>query len=124
MTPALSAQLAHQAETASAAPIELAQYERDAEPRAMAHLLGDEAAAVPARLWATALHDPARHFLREPGKGFRATLVQLGWQLAGGATGQCPPELVVVLEWLHAGSLIVDDIEDGSLTRQIGRAHV
>ncbi len=93
---------------------------------ALAHLeaqlatleLGPEAAAVPLRLWNAALYDPARAFLAEPGKGFRARLVELSWQLGGGAAGGCPPELAVALEWLHAGSLIVDDIEDGSLVRR------
>ncbi len=69
-------------------------------------------------LWEHALLAPARQFLQEPGKGFRGRLVELGWELAGGATGACPPELCVALEWLHAGSLIVDDIEDGALTRR------
>lgn len=69
-------------------------------------------------LWEHALLAPARHFLQEPGKGFRARLVVLGWELAGGSAGACPPELAVALEWLHAGSLIVDDIEDGALTRR------
>ena len=96
----------------------LLQLERDARPAVMADLLGDEAAAVPAKWWSVALHDPLRSFLAEPGKGFRAGLVDLGWHLAGGASGRCPPELAVALEWLHAGSLIVDDIEDGSQTRR------
>lgn len=77
-----------------------------------------EAAQVSAELWDHALVAPARQFLQEPGKGFRARLVELGWELAGGQPGQCPAELAVALEWLHAGSLIVDDIQDGSLTRR------
>ena len=102
--------------TPSHAP--LAHLEDLASPEARAAYLGAEAAAVPTRLWDAALYDPARAFLAEPGKGFRANLVRLGWDLAGGAPGACPPSLAVVLEWLHAGSLIVDDIEDGSLTRR------
>ncbi len=81
-------------------------------------LLGPQAAAVPQRLWSAALYGPARAFLAEPGKGFRANLVHMGWDLAGGQPGACPPTLAVVLEWLHGGSLIVDDIEDGELTRR------
>lgn len=69
-------------------------------------------------LWDHALLDPARTFLAEPGRGFRARLVELGWGLAGGKPGDCPAQLAVVLEWLHAGSLIVDDIQDGATTRR------
>jgi geranylgeranyl pyrophosphate synthase len=116
MTPPVSSQPQH-TPVASRNP-SLALLERDAQPAVLADLLGEEAAAVPSRLWDLALHDPARAFLAEPGKGFRAALVELGWQLAGGAQGRCPGELAVALEWLHAGSLIVDDIEDGSLTRR------
>ena len=113
----LHAALAHdRPATPTHAP--LAHLEALASPEARAVALGSEAAAVPTRLWDAALYDPARVFLAEPGKGFRANLVRMGWDLAGGAPGACPPSLAVVLEWLHAGSLIVDDIEDGSLTRR------
>jgi geranylgeranyl diphosphate synthase type I len=80
--------------------------------------LGAEAGALEASLWDRVLIDPAREFLAEPGKGFRARLVQLGWELGGGVVGGCPEELGVALEWLHAGSLIIDDIEDGAHTRR------
>lgn len=88
-----------------------------AEPRALAARLGVTPDAVPARLWDAALLDPARAFLARPGKAFRARLVELGWALAGGR-GPCPAELVRLVELLHAGSLIVDDIQDGSQTRR------
>lgn len=96
----------------------LAQLEAMAATPSLVDLLGPEAAAVPTRLWDAGLYDSARAFLAEPGKGFRANLVRIGWELAGGAVDQCPASLTVVLEWLHGGSLIVDDIEDGSLTRR------
>lgn len=107
--------------------IALLQQLRPGVPLPLAHLeraaqaLQDQpgpAGRVPAKLWDLALLDPARSFLAEPGKGFRARLVELGWGLAGGQPGCCPPELAVTLEWLHAGSLIVDDIEDGAETRR------
>lgn len=85
---------------------------------ALPYLGGDGPEQVPAALWDHALIAPARHFLQEPGKGFRARLVALGWELAGGAPGQCPAELAVAIEWLHAGSLIVDDIQDQAQTRR------
>jgi geranylgeranyl pyrophosphate synthase len=76
-----------------------------------------EGGDVPVALWERALLGPAREFLRRPGKEFRARLVEACWRLAGGA-GEPPAELPLVLELLHAGSLIVDDIEDGSDERR------
>jgi geranylgeranyl pyrophosphate synthase len=72
----------------------------------------------PAQLWQPALLGPLREFLAHPGKQLRASLVELGFTLADGRAGACPPELPLLVEALHAGSLIVDDIEDGSLTRR------
>lgn len=87
---------------------------------ALADRLGIEADAVPARLWQSALYEPARSFLAAPGKGFRARLVELGWALAFDGTPPfaCPPELVQIVELIHAGSLIVDDIQDASTERR------
>lgn len=78
------------------------------------HLLS----GVPGALCEEALLDPLRVFLSRPGKRFRARLVELGFRLAGGAKGQLPRELPLVVESLHAGSLIVDDIEDESELRR------
>jgi geranylgeranyl pyrophosphate synthase len=71
---------------------------------------------VSRRLWERALAGPAREFLRRPGKGMRGRLVDIGFQLAGG--GQLAPELPVALELLHAGSLVLDDIQDASVERR------
>jgi geranylgeranyl pyrophosphate synthase len=76
------------------------------------------ASQVPHVLWEQALLRPLRDFLRRPGKGFRARLVELGYHLGGGIPGTHPPELPLVVESLHAGSLIVDDIEDDSDLRR------
>lgn len=72
---------------------------------------------LPLRFWDEALLDPARAFFSAPGKGFRSALVDLGWRMAGGAL-PVPPELSIILEALHGGSLIVDDIEDHSSHRR------
>jgi geranylgeranyl pyrophosphate synthase len=48
--------------------------------------------------------------------------VQAGWALAGGTPGELPERLPLVIELLHAGSLIVDDVEDGSPERRGGPA--
>jgi len=74
-------------------------------------------AGVPAALWDKALLAPVREMLSRPGKGFRAELVSLGWRLGGGE-GRPPAKLLAALEILHAGSMIIDDIEDGSRQRR------
>lgn len=60
---------------------------------------------------------PLRDFLARPGKQLRARFVTLAWHLAGGRGGP-PAGLSVALELLHAGSLIVDDVEDGTAQRR------
>jgi len=72
---------------------------------------------VPERLWQRALFNPLREACARPGKEFRGRLTAVAWDLAGGA-GAAPPELAAIVEALHLGSLIVDDIEDGSTLRR------
>jgi geranylgeranyl pyrophosphate synthase len=86
-------------------------------------LRGDDAdtqlaRSVPRAIWNEALLDPLRDFLQRPSKRFRARLVELGYRLGGGREGAHPIELPLIIECLHAGSLIVDDIEDGSAERR------
>ena len=75
---------------------------------------------VPVSLWEAALIGPVAEFLNRPGKRLRGRLVSLGWSLAG-RDNDLPPELPLLVELLHAGSLVVDDIEDDSIQRR-GRA--
>lgn len=70
------------------------------------------------RAWSDAVLDPARSFLGRPGKHFRARLVTSAWMLAGGGLEQLPASLPLVIEVLHAGSLIVDDVQDDSEHRR------
>ena len=77
----------------------------------------DELDGLPSHLWERAIGAPAREFLRRPGKRFRGRLVEAAWALAGGGDDM-PPSLPMIVEILHAGSLIVDDIEDGSQVRR------
>jgi len=69
-------------------------------------------------LWERALLGPLRQFLARPGKELRARMVELGFVLGGGERDAMPAELPLLIEILHAGSLIVDDIEDGSELRR------
>lgn len=78
--------------------------------------------SVPAAVWDAALYGPATAILDRPGKDVRARLVKAGWALAGGAPGTCPAAITRVIEILHAGSLIVDDVQDGSTERRGGPA--
>ncbi len=85
--------------------------------RALAALLGPESAALGESLWQRALHGPVRDFVERPGKALRAGLLARCYELAGGG-GRCPEQLDAMVEILHAGSLIVDDIEDASSSRR------
>jgi geranylgeranyl pyrophosphate synthase len=87
-------------------------------PIALLEMLESSRATVPARLWEPALLEPLRDFLSRPGKGSRSRLVELAFCLAGGTPGGHPAELPLLIESLHAGSLIIDDIEDGSEMRR------
>ncbi len=89
------------------------------EPQ-LAKVLGAEH-RVPEHLWDAALVGPLSDFLARPGKEFRARLVRLGWQLSGRHSAPAP-ELPLIIEALHSGSLIVDDIEDQSAQRRGGPA--
>jgi geranylgeranyl pyrophosphate synthase len=86
------------------------------DDRQLAKVLGTEH-RVPSHLWEPALLGPLMDFLGRPGKEFRARLVRLGWQLSGRSHAP-PPELPLIIEALHSGSLIVDDIEDESKERR------
>ncbi|MES1157676.1 MAG: polyprenyl synthetase family protein [Haliangium ochraceum] len=76
---------------------------------------------IPRPLWDHAIGDVARDILGRPSRQFRARLCELAWCLVDGQ-GQVPSSLPAIVEILHAGSLIVDDIEDGSARRRGGPA--
>ena len=71
--------------------------------------------------WENALLAPAREILARPGKAIRASLVGAGYALV--RPGELPPlSALALVEILHSGSLVVDDIEDDSPVRRGGRA--
>jgi geranylgeranyl pyrophosphate synthase len=72
---------------------------------------------APQWLWQKGLLGPLGDFLQRGGKRIRADLVTLSFKMAGG-TDAVPRELIDFIELMHAGSLIVDDIEDGSELRR------
>lgn len=75
-------------------------------------------ADVPAAVWRMALAGPAADFLSRPGKQLRSAVVRAGWELGGGAPDAMPERLALVIELLHAGSLIIDDVQDGAEERR------
>ena len=89
-------------------------------------LMEDQRYHVPLNMWEHVLLDPTKTFLEVPGKSLRRTFIQLGWELAHKLDHEelqieptpCPPALIALIELLHTGSLIIDDIEDHSLFRR------
>jgi geranylgeranyl pyrophosphate synthase len=100
----------------SAAPAAAAWLERELSPAALG-ALAPAAPGVPGELWSRSLRDVVLEMAGRPGKEFRARLTGLAYRLSGGQ-GDAPAALAAMLEVIHAGSMIVDDIEDGSLTRR------
>lgn len=98
-----------------------AQGERAEAPsfamRRLWSIIDVEADSPAGRAVADALLRPAREMLDRGGKRFRGQLLDLCWRLGGGQ-GRCHDALPAVIEVIHAGSLIVDDIEDDSPERR------
>ena len=94
---------------------------RQFSPEGLRSSLSASAAEVPAELWEQAIAGPLSEFLSRPGKEVRRRVFELGWQLGDGKRTP-PPTLSLLVEVLHSGSLIVDDIEDGSSYRRGARA--
>ena len=66
-----------------------------------------------------ALIGPVREFLGRPSKQIRGQLVDLGFALVGKARDAEQSAVgAEILEAIHAGSLVVDDIQDGSRFRR------
>jgi geranylgeranyl pyrophosphate synthase len=86
-------------------------------PKSLDRTLDIRADAVPTKVWEAGLLGPLRDFLGRPGKSLRAGLVQAAWR-ASGAPGAAPEMLAVMIEVLHAGSLVIDDIEDDAVERR------
>lgn len=59
------------------------------------------------------LSDPIKRFVVGGGKRIRGALTQLAYEMAGGE-GQVDDCVFAAIESLHAGSLVIDDIQDGS----------
>lgn len=74
---------------------------------------------VHARHWQAVLCGPLLELLGRDGKGFRSRMVQVAYALGAGSTSaEMPERLPLIVEALHTGSLIIDDIEDDSKYRR------
>lgn len=71
--------------------------------------------------WEEALLAPVNDMLGRPGKAIRARLVDAGFAMVR-AGEQAPEAATALVEILHAGSLVIDDIEDDSKVRRGGKA--
>jgi geranylgeranyl pyrophosphate synthase len=87
-------------------------------------LLGLKHGVVGEEIWRAALLEPVQDLTTRSAKQFRGQLVRLAYRLTSGAGNlsllareQCDI-LASVAELIHAGSLIVDDIQDGSTMRR------
>ena len=70
--------------------------------------------------WEDVLLGPVNDILGRPGKAIRACLVEAGYAMVH--PGESAPNAALALvEILHAGSLVIDDIEDDSKTRRGGK---
>ena len=91
-------------------------------PEEMFDWLGLRVGSQVSDLLSSALCGPVLDLLERPAKNLRGQLVRLGVELAGNdITSKTDPAWqmgVEVLELLHAGSLVIDDIEDGSSSRR------
>lgn len=77
----------------------------------------DDAAAL--ALARDVLYRPLADLLSRRGKEFRARLLAHGYALVrDDRSPPLPPELPQLVEMLHAGSLVVDDIEDAATERR------
>ena len=61
--------------------------------------------------------EPVRDFKCRQGKRIRSSLLQLSYEMAGGE-GSVPSSISDAIESLHAGSLVIDDVQDDSCSRR------
>ena len=73
--------------------------------------------------WNKALFNPWQEVSNRPSKAIRGQFVQLGWHLAGSpalTNSETLLKISEIIETIHLGSLIIDDIQDNSLERRGG----
>lgn len=91
--------------------------ERELDQHAFNPLSSSACPLVANHRWNAALGNALREFLSRPGKEFRGELTKLFFRMFNDHQA-VPPNLPLVVEVLHAGSLVVDDVQDDSDTRR------
>jgi len=86
-------------------------------PAMLRSQLPEMEATLPRHYWQKALGTPLQDFLGRSSKMFRASMTEWAWNAAGGH-GELPSAFPVAVEALHAGSLVIDDIEDCATQRR------
>lgn len=89
----------------------LHQLRLELEPYSLRRQGGENGVVLPRQYWQKALGTPLRDFLGRGSKMFRARMAEWAWSAAGGE-GELCISIPLAVEALHAGSLIIDDIED------------
>jgi len=69
------------------------------------------------QLLGSALHQPVLGFKNRQGKRIRSSMVQISFEMAGGS-GLVSDAIAESIECLHAGSLVIDDVQDESQCRR------
>ena len=90
-------------------------------PPSLRAVSGSEDSPLARSYWQRAMGNALQDFLGRHSKMIRAEMLHWAWKAAGG-TGAGPTTLSLAVEALHAGSLIIDDIEDDAKTRRGDKA--
>jgi len=91
----------------------LHQLRLELDPSSLRRQGAGHGVALPRQYWQKALGTPLRDFLGRGSKMFRAHMAEWAWAAAGGE-GELCIAIPLAVEALHAGSLIIDDIEDNA----------
>jgi geranylgeranyl pyrophosphate synthase len=91
----------------------LHQLRLELDPHSLRRQGAGEEVTLPRQYWQKALGTPLRDFLGRGSKMFRAHMAEWAWAAAGGE-GELCIAIPLAVESLHAGSLIIDDIEDNA----------
>ena len=95
----------------------LHQLRLELEPYSLRRQGAGNGVALPRQYWQKALGTPLRDFLGRGSKMFRAHMAEWAWSAAGGE-GELCIAIPLSVEALHAGSLIIDDIQDKASLRR------
>lgn len=95
----------------------LHQLRLELDPLTLRNQGAENGGMLPRQYWQKALGTPLRDFLGRRSKMFRAHMAEWAWAAAGGE-GELCISIPLAVEALHAGSLIIDDIEDNACLRR------